>query len=293
MQEEKTEAYTAPPQMRTLPVNTQGMTSLTPDNAMNAKQGKKTKNGTGRRMLIAVGIVCVILALFAVGFTYYYMMNEEEGEEVSEQKPEESSESETAEFAEESSEGMPEETTERAELTLEELMERYAEYMELNPGDFRYVNSYKLVCINDDDLPECLMTCVNEGVSALMYYNKETDSCVFVSLYSGYGTMGGTKVEYAEKENVFCVVEEIGSSLYNAFYQFAQDGSVEVAGGSSSIVSDGRVKLTIGSGVNARTDVSKAEYDEYNNDFGELTESVSYDGMYLTLDKAYEKYLAE
>ena len=333
--ERRAEAYTAPPQMRTLPVNMQGMTSLTPDNAMNAKQNKKAKNGTGRRLLTAVGIVCVILALFAVGFAYYHMMNEED-DEASEQKTEELSESETTEPAEESVEGISEETaeeasdatvkevaeetsdeaakeateitetdsdavtkestkgtTERAELTPEELMVRYAEYMELNPGDFRYVNSYKLVCINDDDLPECLMTCVNEGVSALMYYNKETDSCVFVSLYSGYGTMGGTKVEYAEKENVFCVVKEIGSSLYNAFYQFAQDGSVEAAGGSSSIVSDGRVKLTIGSGVNARTDVSKAEYDEYNNDFGELTESVSYDGMYLTLDKAYEKYLSE
>lgn len=316
--ERRAEAYTAPPQMRTLPVNMQGMTSLTPDNAMNAKQNKKANNGTGRRLLTAVGIVCVILALLAVGFGYYYMMNEEEGEEVSEQKTEELSESKTAEeasdetvkeAAEETSEeataeitgvdsdavteGPAKETTGRAELTLEELMGKYAEYMELNPGDFRYVNSYKLVCINDDDLPECLMNCINEGVSALMYYNKETDSCVFVSLYNGYGTKGGTKVEYAEKGNVLCVVDEKGSSLFNAFYRFTQDGSVEMAGGSGSIITDGKVKLTIGSGNNIRTDVSKAEYDEFISDFGELTESVSYDDMYLTLDKAYEKYLSE
>lgn len=290
------EAYAAPPQMRTLPVNMQGMTSLTPDKAINAKQNKKAKNGTGRRLLTAVGIVCVILALLAVGFGYYYMMNEEEGEEVSEQKTKELSEGETAESAEESSAGMPEEAAEaeeRTKLTLEELMGKYAEYMELNPGDFRYVNSYKLVCINDDDLPECLMNCINEGVSALMYYNKEIDSCVFVSLYNGYGTKGGTKVEYAEKGNVLCVVDEKGSSLFNAFYRFAQDGSVEMAGGSGSIITDGKVKLTIGSGNNIRTDVSKAEYDEFISDFGELTESVSYDDMYLTLDKAYEKYLSE
>lgn len=336
--EKQTEAYTAPPQMRTLPINTQGMTSLTPDNAMNAKQGKKAKNGTGRRMLIAVGIVCVILAFFAVGFTYYYMMNEEEGEEVSEQKTEELSESETAEFAEESSESIPEETaeeasdetvkevaeetsdeaakeateitetdsdavteepaketTERAELTLEELMERYAEYMEMNSGEFVRVNSYKLVCINGDDLPECLMTYSNDNVSALMYYNKETDSCNYVLLYSGsQGDVGGTSVEYAPKGNVFCVVDErAGNNRRNAFYRFAQDGSVEAVGESRVIDTGTQMQLTIGSSVNARTDVSKAEYDEYNSDFGELAESVSYDNMFLTLDKAYEKYLAE
>lgn len=335
--EEKPEVYTAPPQMRTLPVNTQGMTSLRPDNAMNTKRGKRAKNGTGRRLLTAGGIVCVILALFAVGFVYYHTMNEEE-DEVSEQKTEELSESETTELSEESSENVPDEPAEkaanemvekpteedkdkaaeevpneiteadsdtvtdepaekpaeRAELTLEELMGRYAEYMEMNPGDFRYVNSYKLVCINDDDLPECLMT-HGDDVSALMYYNKETDSCVLVSLYSGYGTTGGTKVEYAEKGNVFCVVDEWpgNNRLDNAFYRFGQDGNMEMVGVSSWGVTNGRTKLTIGSGNNARTDVSKAEYEEYNSDFGELTESVSYDNMYLTLDKAYEKYLAE
>lgn len=334
--EKQAEVYTAPPRMRTLPVNTQGMASLRPDNAMNAKQNKKGKNGTGRRLLTAVGIVCVILALFAVGFGYYYMMNEED-DEASEQKTEELSESETAESAEESVEGMPEESaeeasdktvkeaaegtsdeaakeatveipetdsdvvteeptkeTEKAELTLEELMVRYAEYMELNPGNFKYVNSYKLVCINDDDLPECLMTHNNDDVSALMYYNRETDSCAFTFLSKAYGSMGGTKVEYAEKGNVFCLVDEIGSNLSNAFYQFAQDGNVELVGESSMVNSGGRMVLTIGiSRPNARIDVSKAEYDEYNSDFGELTESVSYDNMYLTLDKAYEKYLSE
>lgn len=330
--EKQAGVYTASPQMRTLPVNTQGMTSLTPDNAMNAKQNRKAKNGTGRRLLTAVGIVCVILALLAVGFGYYYMMNEED-DEVSEQKTEELSESETAESAEESSEGMSEEaaeeasdgtvkemaeetseettaeitgedsdavtgkpakeTEERAEITLEELMVRYAEYMELNPGDFRYVNSYKLVCINDDDLPECLMT-RGEEVGAMMYYNRETDSCVFILLDNGYGTTGGTKVEYTEKGNVLCVVEEWPTNdLFNAFYRFAQDGSVEMVGRTGAIITEGRVKLTIGSGSNIRTDVSKAEYDEFISDFGELPESVSYDNMYLTLDKAYEKYLSE
>ena len=305
--EKQTEAYTAPPQMRTLPVNTQGMTSLTPDNAMNAKQGKKAKNGTGRRMLIAVGIVCVILALFAVGFAYYYMMNEEEGEEVSdatvnevaEETSDEAAKEATAEITETDSDAVTEEpakeTTERAELTPEELMVRYAEYMEMNSGEFVRVNSYKLVCINGDDLPECLMTYSNDNVSALMYYNKETDSCNYVLLYSdSQGDVGGTSVEYAPKGNVFCVVDErAGNNRRNAFYRFAQDGGVEAVGESRVIDTGTQMQLTIGSGINARTDVSKAEYNEYNSDFGELTESVSYDGMYLTLDKAYEKYLAE
>lgn len=305
--EEKTEAYTASPQMRTLPVNKQGMTSLKPDNAMNAKQGKRAKNGTGRKLLTAVGIVCVILALFAVGFAYYYMMNEEEGEEasgatvneVAEETSDEAAKEATAEITEADSDAVTEEpakeTTERAELTLEELMERYAEYMEMNSGEFVRVNSYKLVCINGDDLPECLMTYSNDNVSALMYYNKETDRCNYVLLYSdSQGDVGGTSVEYAPKGNVFCVVDErAGNNRRNAFYRFAQDGSVEAVGESRVIDTGIQMQLTIGSGINARTDVGKAEYDEYNSDFGELTESVSYDGMYLTLDKAYEKYLAE
>lgn len=340
--EKQAEVYTAPPRMRTLPVNTQGMASLRPDNAMNAKQNKKGKNGTGRRLLTAVGIVCVILALFAVGFGYYYMMNEED-DEASEQKTEELSESETAESAEESVEGMPEESaeeasdktvkeaaegtsdeaakeatveipetdsdvvteeptkeTEKAELTLEELMVRYAEYMELNPGGFSRANSYKLVCIDDDDLPECLMTYGNyfNRVCALMYYNKEADKCDFALLYPdpiAHGYLGGTRVEYTEKGNVFCVVDEETDSndRRNAFYRFAQDGSIEAIGASQVADYVTKIKLNIGSGNNARTDVSKTEYDEYNSDFGELTESVSYDDMYLTLDKAYEKYLSE
>lgn len=300
--EERTEAYTAPPQLRTLPVNTQGMASLRPDNAMNAKQGKRTKNGTRRRLLTAVGIVCVIMVFFAAGFAYYHTMNEEEGEEVSEQKNEKISESETVEFAEGSSEDMSEElskeSTKRADLTIEELMDRYAEYMEMNSGDFSRVNSYKLVCINDDDLPECLMTYGNNfgnKVSAMMCYNKGTDSCDFVLLYStSQGDIGGTRVEYAEKGNVFCVVNEWnGNNRTNAFYQFAQDGSVEMIGESHVVDIGIKMQLNIGSGIHARTEVSKAEYDEYNSDFGEFTESVLYDNMYLTLNKAYEKYLAE
>ena len=93
-----------------------------------------------------------------------------------------------------------------------------------------------------------------------------------------------------EKDNVFSLVDEgENHSRINAFYQFTQNGSIEAVG-ASRIYAGGYI---IGSGNNARTDVSKAEYEEYNSDFGELTESVSYDNMYLTLDKAYEKYLSE
>lgn len=307
--------YMAQPQMRTLPVNAQNVASLQPDNAMNA--GRRQGRSEQGRFLWALGIVALLLVLVVGGFAFYQAKNGDDSETAEEDKNDKKDKKGKKDQDEDAEEGdsdgedgdEAEEQTARVEgngaISWDELMERYTEYLETQ--ETRGFNSFKLVDIDDDELPECFMgwthlgpslmgtgtTIGNSYIGGLLYYNAKDDEIVYADAihFGNFDFEDGILVKYAEKENVFYLQESYkefdGKRNYfekGTFFSFGEDGRLQRIG---NVLVQSGTTFTI---ANNRR-VEKSEYEEYISDFGELNEHFDYGDMYYSLDKAYEKYL--
>lgn len=307
--------YVAQPQMRTMPVNTQNVMSLQPDNAMNA--GRRKSRGDGGRIFGAVGIVALLLAIIVGGFAFYQAKNDEDSdvaeEEEKKDKKKDDGDDDGDDSGDEDSEDDSEDEDEEKEVTArvegdgaiswDELIERYKEYLETNTsGRF---DSFKLVDIDDDELPECFMAGQIFGIDGILYYNQKEDEVVYAdSDYTGgFVLERGNQVRYAEEENIF-VMDNLEKHSYanggdfligaESFFSFGTDGKVERVGETflNYAVEDGKAYgQTYSIGIGTNRQAQKAEYEEYISDFGELNDHFDYQDMYVSLDKAYEKYL--
>lgn len=303
--------YVAQPQMRTMPVNTQSVLSLQPDNAMNA--GRRKSRGDRGRIFGAVGIVALLLALVFGGFAFYQTKNDEDSDVAEEEDKKDKKDkkkddgdddggddSEDEDNEEDSEdEDEEEEGTARVEgdgaISWDELIERYQEFLETHATNAH--DSYKLVDINDDELPECFLGLdyggVKPDIRAILYYNQSIDEIVYAdAIHTGnYAFDSGDRVRYAEEENIFYteVSTEDGSFVNRKYFSFGTDGSLERVGRSLASFSSEKGEMVYYIGNDRQ--VERAEYEEYASDFGELNDRVDYKDMYVSLDKAYEKYL--
>lgn len=270
--------YIAQNDMRTLPLNAQSVISFNPDNAMNAK--KKKEHGTGRKMIMAFAMVCVLFVFFAAGVWFYNAKVEDSD-----------SDGDTVKKEKEDDDGA--DSADEEDISLDELMELYADYMKYEfPEQFSdnlIMDGYKFVCIDADGLPECYLsyrTADFDWGFILLYYNNDTKECEAENFDF---SLRDYNVKYTENENLFCIYY-VGSIGYeaNMYFQFGEDGR------SCQIGSSRNTMNNIGTyAVGSRQDVSLKEYEEYNNDFGEFEDHFGYQDMYVSLEKAYEKFLAE
>lgn len=307
-QQSVTEPYIAQPRMRTLPVNTQDVMSLQPDNSMNA--GRKKNRSDRGRIFGAVGIVALLVALVFGGFVFYQAKNDEDSEiaedkDKKDKKSKRDKDKDDEDDDDDSEDDSGEEKKEKdVGVSTDELMEIYAEYLE---NLFKQVgstgmNSYKLIDIDDDGLPECFLGDELLGISAVLHYNPKEDEVRMAMCYEiGHGDgvlvfSRAREILYAEGENIFCGYYSHGyiatssdsgkaASDTRTFYQIGVDGGFEEIGETSYLPDFERYS------VGKRQNVKKSEYEEYISDFGELNDHFDYQDMYVSLDKAYEKYL--
>lgn len=276
--------YIAQNGMRTLPLNAQSVISFNPDNAMNAK--KKKEHGTGRKMIMAFATVCVLLVFFAAGILFYNAKTGDGDSDSDSAKQEDSSRDDSKDGSEK---------PDGADISLDELMELYQDYMKYDLQiDSSDISAYKLVCINDDGLPEFFLGPASLfGGAIMMYYNTVTEKCESIQYEITISSSTSTdSIKYNKEEGRFCVYDytpattNFASSEKNTYYQFGEEGNIEHIGYSEVI--DGRLY-----DIANRKMVSLREYDEYNSDFGEFQDSFGYEDTYVTFEKAYEKFLEE
>lgn len=306
-QQSVTEPYIAQPRMRTLPVNTQDVMSLQPDNAMNAGH-RKNRSDRGR-IFGAVGIVALLVALVFGGFAFYQAKNDEDSEIAEDEdkkdkksKTDKDKDDENDDDDSEDDSGDEEEQSARVEgdgvISWDELMERYAQYLRNhNTIDF---DSYKLVDINDDELPECFLGFQQggsiENIAGVLYYNQMEDEIVYADpIHTGnFAFEYGERIKYAEGENIFFVDDQtkLDSGKFfgqGTFFSFGADGRLERVGMVRAVPDSETDIMNYYIGNDRK--VEEAEYEEYISDFGELNDHFDYQDMYVSLDKAYEKYL--
>lgn len=267
LQQPEDRAYIAPPQRRTMPVNIKGIMSVQPDNAMNGRQ--KNRQGAGGKILYAISLVCMVVTFLTVGFAYYQTHNADEEETADNTKEE----ADTGEDGSESSG----ETAKKEDISLDELIEKYGDY--LRDNKITYVTGYRLIRINNDELPECFY--INQyKTCCMLYYNKSTKVCEQL-------VCGGSKITYSEKGNIFCAMSgNFGDyQVSGRFFNLTDTGGGKEVGDFSKTSDSYRVGLRAG--------IHKEEFEEYVADFGELPESFTYYDMYVSLEKAYEKFLSE
>lgn len=158
---------------------------------------------------------------------------------------------------------------------IREVVEAYKEY-KLN---FNFQpDSYIFMCLDDDDIPECI--CTNGTVIEILTHDGNHESKVqsWWWWYSHlYYLKGGNVVSF-----------QSGGS--KEFYQV--DHENWLGRGFSLIGSSSRTDNSYS--IATRSDTSKAIYDDYNNSFGTLTEiSLEYEDTYRSIDAAYEAYIAQ
>lgn len=311
--------YVAQPQMRTMPVNTQNVMSLQPDNAMNA--GHRKSRGDRGRIFGAVGIVALLLALVFGGFAFYQTKNDEDSdvaeEEDKKNKKKDDGDNDGGDDSgdenEDESEDAGGEKNGELAISTDELMEKYEEYLEsLSKKTYAIndISSYKLLNLDDDGLPECFLGDELYGIRIVLHYDPNEDEVraamnhdiVYSLTTKGYGddiTALDTAKEiyYSENENIFYCYYSHGflsrgkdrggeaGSDNRTFYKIGADGGFENLGKARYIPDMDKYE------VGKRSGVTKDEYEEYISDFGELDKKFEYQDMYYSLDKAYEKYL--
>lgn len=297
--------YIAQPQMRTLPVNMQDVASLQPDNAMNA--GRRKSHSERGRFLGAVGIVALLFVLIIGGFAFYQAKNGDDSD-TAEDEDQRDKDKDDGDFEDEDGE-----ENKNPAISTDELMEKYEEYLEsLSKKVYAldYISSYKLINLDDDGLPECFLGEELYGIRIVLHYDPNEDEVRAAMGYDivhdlavkGYDTDDITSLEttqeifYSENENIFCCYYshdfrqtgkdsgEAGSDN-RTFYKIGTDGGFENIGKAKYVPARDRYE------VGKRAGVTKTEYEEYISDFGELNDHFDYQDMYVSLDKAYEKYL--
>lgn len=297
--------YIAQPQMRTLPVNMQDVTSLQPDNAMNA--GHRKSHSERGRFFGAVGIVALLFVLIIGGFAFYQAKNGDDSD-TAEDEDQKDKDKDDGDLEDEDGE-----ENKNSAISTDELMEKYEEYLEsLSKKVYAldYISSYKLLNLDDDGLPECFLGDDLYGIRIVLHYDPNEDEVRAAMGYDivhdlavkGYDTDDITSLDttqeifYSENENIFYCYYSHGfiqtgkdsgeaGSDNRTFYKISRDGGFENIGKATYVPDRDRYK------VGKRADVTKTEYEEYISDFGELNDHFDYQDMYVSLDKAYEKYL--
>lgn len=155
---------------------------------------------------------------------------------------------------------------------IREIVEAYKEYRLTN--DFQ-PDSYVFVCLNDDDIPECI--CTNGRWLEILTHDGGYENNV-ESLWK----TTWSKIYYGE--NNFCILD--GSAADGKyFYQIIDNRFVSKG---HSLRAGNRYQIS------SRGWTSKAIYDDYNNSFGTVTEiSLEYEDTYRSIDAAYEAYIAQ
>ncbi len=156
---------------------------------------------------------------------------------------------------------------------IREVVEAYKAYKRKFEAD-----SYIFICLNDDDIPECI--CTNGTTVEILTHDGKHESKVknwwrYLYDYHLYYLKGGNVVSFQnENEKGFSKVDH------------------ESSWGFSSIGSSSRRNNVYS--IATRSNTSKAIYDDYNNSFGTLTEiSLEYEDTYRSIDAAYEAYIAQ
>lgn len=173
-----------------------------------------------------------------------------------------------------------------------EVVEAYKEYKSPYWPSFFRPDSYIFMCLDNDDIPECI--CSNGRTTVILTHNGNRESKVtdiYASSNSGSKNSLSTTASfyYVKNGNVLCKYvnsDEAEDVEWRTFYRIS-NGSFEEIGSSSRVRSNGYC-------TPSRSDTSKVIYDDYNNSFGTLTEiSLEYEDTYRSIDAAYEAYIAQ
>ncbi len=213
--------------------------------------------------------------------------SQEEESTTDREEPTTSQEEESTTDREELTTSQEEESTTEEESkkpSLEEVVEAYKAFIWydfVNVGEQNYI----FIDLNDDDIPECVRrpyakdNSIGIGVGILTY-SEEAENHVS-------GLMPGddmrTPLYYVKGGNVLCnYLSDDGR--YRIFNKINDKGEFEYIG---------MTELGDSYWING-TKVSKEEYDNYINSFGEFTEvSLKYEDTYRSIDAAYEAYLSK
>ena len=233
----------------------------------------------------------------------FFLDNYDKYEDSNEDEDSDTYEEPTTSQEEESTTDKEEPTTSQDEESkkpsLEEVVKAYRDFIWYGFGMDEGDDNYLFIDLNNDGIPECMRR--HNGKS------NEPGIRVGILTYSEGAVFEGN-------QNCSMLFEDICIPFYyveggNAFYNYlgGQDGGERVF---HKINDKGKFEF-MGTAWKSRddnsyhiekpghvwgnpTEVSKEEYDNYINSFGEFTEiSLKYEDTYRSIDAAYEAYLSE
>ncbi len=147
-----------------------------------------------------------------------------------------------------------------------------------------YTDTYRLVCLDEDDIPECFFGGAKGVTGWLTYHDGKVEEC-WTGDYAD-------KIYYDEKQNVVCFYtgeknDKLKFDVFN-YYKLENDGTFENIGYASYRTGD---KITTRYDTYPQRDTTEDIYGEYKSQFGELAESFDgYEEMYESVEDAYRVF---